>query len=170
MGVFNTSCEDGIVEWVDYEQEAVCSKFSCDEWQLIASDIHSDEEWRQFVAEYCDLVECYILKLKSNGKSIAFVYLYRDPLSNNVISVHGGGWGKTMRLSLLYYRGLIVMLEHLLNLGFKVRTSCLIENKRAYRFLQSVGFVKYNSFEGYVYMWINEKRLKSSAIYKRSRA
>lgn len=167
MGVINASCEDCIIRWVDYKQEAICSNFSNNDWQLIASDIHTDEEWRKFVVEYCELIECYILETKNDDKPIAFIYLYKDSISNNVISIHGGGWGKSIHLSILYYRGLIVMIRFLLNKGIKVRTSCQLGNDRALRFLKSIGFVKYESSDTYHYMWINEKRLTNSAIYKR---
>ena len=59
------------------------------------------------------------------------------------------------------------MLEHLLKQDLRVRTYCNISNSAAIRFDRSVGFMPYRYTKDEVFMWINEKRLKSSAIYKR---
>lgn len=75
---------------------------------------------------------------------------------------HGGGWEKP----LLYYRGYILMLQHLLEQGIKVRTYCSLSNIAAIRFDRSVGFVPYKYTDNEVFMWINTKRLKSSKLYK----
>jgi hypothetical protein len=59
------------------------------------------------------------------------------------------------------------MIETLLSQGKKVRTSCFIDNKRAFRFLRGIGFVPYCYTKTAVYMWINEKQIMQSLIYKR---
>ncbi len=111
-------------------------------------------------------MKCYVMYTCTDNKAIAFLYIYNEDKASNIVSIHGGGWGKSFHLSLLYYRGLILMIQYLWQQGFRVRTSCMVENKRAYRFLQSVGFVIYRSTDTYIYMWINEKRLKGNRMYK----
>ena len=131
------------------------------------SDIYSDAEWKKFLTEYNDVVKCYILRTNYDDKEIAFVYLYNESGSFDIVSIHGGGWDKSIALSLLYYRGLILMIETLLVKNVKVRTTCTMNNTRAYKFLRSVGFVKYRFVDDVIYMWINEKRLMQSSVYKR---
>ena len=67
----------------------------------------------------------------------------------------------------MYYRGYVLMLKHLLDQGLKIRTYCQLSNQRAIRFSRSVGFVPYRYTEDEVFMWINDKRLKNSKLYKR---
>lgn len=164
--MFDFTCGDNIVRWDHYNQEIICDRFPFEEWQKIVDEIDTDDEWQHFLSEYSDFVKCYILKDVDCNDSIGFVYLYKESISKKIVSIHGGGWGKSMRLSILYYRGLILMIRHLLNHNYKVRTSCLIINKRALRFLHSLGFVKYYTSKTHYYMWINEKRLKARKVYK----
>lgn len=167
--MFDATCGDDIIRWDNYNQEIICARFAFKDWQKIVNDINTDEEWQDFLSEYDFFVKCYILKDVESNDSIGFVYLYKDSIPNRIVSIHGGGWDRSMRSSLLYYRGMIILINNLLNNGFKIHTSCLIGNTVAYRFLHSIGFVKYYSSTTHIYMWINEKRLKSTSIYKRFR-
>ena len=108
-------------------------------------------------------VKCYILKLCSNNKSIAFAYTMQEDFKGKIVSIHGGGWENP----LMYYRGYILMIKHLLAKGFKVRTYCQLSNPAAIRFSRSVGFVPYRCSETEVFMWISGKRLQSSKLFKR---
>ena len=74
-----------------------------------------------------------------------------------------------MTSTLFHYRGMMLMIEAILSQGVKVRTACLVTNERAYRFLRSIGFVKYRTTAEVIKMWINEKRLRNSKMYKRFR-
>lgn len=152
---------DGIVKWKAYSGEQVMSRFSTDEWQEIASDISSNEEWESFVGMYSNLVKCYILEQRSHSKDIAFVYIYFE--DSDVVSIHGGGWENP----LLYYRGYILMLRTIIEQGFKVRTCCSLSNTTAIRFSRSVGFIPYRYSDSKVDMWISEKTLKRTMLYKR---
>lgn len=167
--MLDATCKDDVIRWDHYNQEVICNRFSIEEWHKMVGDIDTETEWQHFVSEYSDFVKCYILRKIGCNEAVAFVYLYKESITNKVVSIHGGGWDKSMHLSLLYYRGMIVMIEHLLNNGVKVRTSCSIKNTIAYRFLHSIGFVKYYASNTHIHMWINEKRLKNSLVYKRFR-
>lgn len=160
-------CCNQILRWDLYDGESLCSRFHVQEWNKMVSDIYSDAEWKKFLTEYNDVVKCYILRTNHDDKEIAFVYLYNESGSFDIVSIHGGGWNKSIGLSILYYRGLILMIETLLKQNVKVRTTCMSSNTRAYNFLRSVGFVKYSSVDDVICMWINEKRLMQSSIYKR---
>lgn len=156
--------KDELVRWVPYSSdETVCVRFPLEQWHQIAGDIHSDEEWEDFVSSYPNSVKCWVLKININNLPIAFIYLYNEDNIWRKVSIHGGGW----KYSLLYYRGYIIMLKHLLETGIKVRTSCHLNNHAAIRFSRSVGFAPYRYSESEVFMWISENRLKSSKLYKR---
>ena len=160
------SISDSIIKWEVFSNEKLCEHFPLEEWKLMVSDIESDKEWSTFLNDYRDFIKCYVLYIRKTEQKIGFVYLYNESKLFNVVSVHGGGWGKGTKMSLMYYRGLLLMIEYLLNQGRKVRTSCFVGNDRALRFLTSIGFVKYHTSDNSHYMWINIKRLQNSKIYK----
>lgn len=167
LGRFGTKViSDGIVEWHKYtDGECLCKRFPLAEWHLIVSDVDSDKQWED-ILHNSTYVNCYTLKISKSHETIGFVYTKHEDDHGRIRSIHGGGWGKTTRLSMLYYRGLILMVHTLLQEGIKVRTSCLKENIRALRFLRSIGFIPYTYTDTYVYMWINKNRLTNSTIYK----
>ena len=154
---------DGIIKWIPYHrEEKICERYSLDDWHSAVHDIDSDEEWANFLEESL-IVKCYILKLCSNDKSIAFVYTIQEGFTGKVLSIHGGGWESP----LMYYRGYILMIKHLLDQGYKVRTYCQLSNDAAIRFDRSIGFVPYRYTEEEIFMWISRKRLENSKLYKR---
>ena len=150
------SIEDAIVRWELYRGESLCDRFPIDQWRLMVTEIETDNEWRD-----------YILRSVTDNEEVAFVYLYNESGNFDIVSIHGGGWDRSIKSTMYYYRGLILMISSLIAEGRKVRTSCYIDNIRAFRFLRSVGFVPYMRSQTTIYMWINEKRLKNSSIYKR---
>ena len=157
------SISNGAIKWVPYSrEEVVCGRYSLDDWHKAVHDIDSDDQWANFL-EKSDFVKCYILKLCKNDKSIAFVYTMQEDLKGTTFSIHGGGWENP----LMYYRGYILMLQHLLEQGIKVRTYCSLSNIAAIRFDRSVGFMPYRYTKNEVYMWISEKTLKKTNLYKR---
>ena len=155
--------EDSFVIWEPYHKDIhLCDRFSVEQWHQIAGDIKSDVEWAEFVGRYVNSVQCWVLKNRATNHPIAFVYLFNEEGYWEKVSIHGGGWEKP----LLYFRGYILMLQHLLRQGIKVRTNCSLSNIAAIRFDRSVGFVPYKFTDNEVFMWINTKRLKSSKLYK----
>ena len=159
-----TIIEDSIIKWEPYtEKDLVCAKFPRDVWHNIAGDINSDKEWSNFVLNYKNSVKCWILKKRSNNVAIAMIYIFNEENNWQKVTIHGGAWGNPI----MHYRGYILMLKHLLSQGIKVRTYCQLFNKVAIRFDRSVGFVPYRYTEDEVFMWISEKRLKNSKLYKR---
>ena len=158
--------EDETVIWEHHNGDNICTRFSIEDWGKIVSDIHTNKEWVSLVEEYSDLIECYILKRRCDNHEIGFIYLYHESVLTNIVSIHGGGWEKSMISSILYYRGLILMIRNLLSQGFRVRTSCFISNEKAYRFLKIIGFVVFKTSDKSHYMWINQRRLLTGRIYK----
>lgn len=136
--------------------------FSQFDWYNIVEDIHSDQEWADFVEAHPGFVSCYILKKCDDGEPLAFIYLLKEYDNEMIVSIHGGGWSKP----LLYYRGYILMLRTLMERGYKVRTYCNRDNSSAIRFSRSVGFIPYSYTDSKVYMWVNYKRMTSSKLYK----
>lgn len=158
---------DSIVKWELYKNEDVFNKFPLEEWNLMVTDVYSEKEWQKLVSKYRDWVRCYIMRTCNDNKEIAFAYLYNEDGQFKTVSFHGGGWNKSIYHTMLYYRGAIVLIKALLDIGIKVQTSCLVDNKTAFRFLKSIGFVNYRTSDTYHYFWINKKRLYNSKIYKR---
>ena len=116
-------------------------------WHKAVRNIDSDKEFADFMEDVTS-VKCYILKELSSNKSIAFLYTLQEDIAGKVVSVHGGGWENPI----MYYRGYILMIKHLLQKGLKVRTYCQLSNSAAIRFSRSVGFVPYRYTEDEVFM------------------
>lgn len=158
----NFSLTDGVVEWFNYTKgDIVCSKFSSQNWNHILRDVGSDRGLANFLED--NLTECYILRECKGNDSVGFIFLLGECSSKKIVSIHGGGWGLN---PYLYYRGYILMIEHLLQKGIKVRTYCNTTNERALHFNRGVGFVRYKQTDHRIYLWINLKRLQSRKIYK----
>ena len=156
--------EDDLIKWEPYtEKDVVCARFPLGLWHNIAGDINSDKEWCDFVLNYRNCVRCWILKKKSNNEAIAMIYLFNEEGCWEKVTIHGGAWGPP----LMHYRGYILMIKHLLSQGVKVRTYCQLSNTAAIRFDRSVGFVPYRYTEDEVFMWISEKKMRNSKLYKR---
>lgn len=156
---------DDLVEWRPAAGgEPVCSRFPLDEWHKIADDIHSEQGWQRFVLRY-DFVHVYVCSDKRDGLPFGFVYLFEEEPPKPIVSFHGGGWEQ--KHTLIYAHALILLLERLLSLGIKVRTSCFNDNTNAFRFLRGLGFVPYLRRTKCTYLRIDIKRLQNSKIYKR---
>ena len=163
----NISIRDKFIKWESYAgNNKICERFPPKEWHKMVADIHSDRDWKQFLSDYSHFVKCYMLYRCNDNTPIAFAYIMQEDEKGKVVSFHGGGWDKSISLTLLYYRGMIRLVEALLDCGLKVRTTCLKENSTALRFLKSGGFVNYRTSDKYLNFWINKNRLKSSKIYK----
>lgn len=167
MNKLSSIIEDDTIQWRIYDGEMpICSRFSIDVWHKMVSDIHSDEDWRQFLIDYPDLIRCYVLYNKQNGMPIAFTYIMVEDDYAKIVSFHGGGWDNSLFMSLMFYRGMFVLVESLLKLGLKVRTACDLDNIRTYRFLKGAGFVCYRTTAERYLFWINISRLRNSKAYK----
>ena len=159
---------DSILKWEPYKEgDNVISRFNLGEWNKIAFDIDTEYELLSLCYSYYHRIQGCVLYENRKNKPIAFLYILKDSASGNIVSIHGGGWNVGICYSFYYYRGVILMIKALLTKGFKVRTSCLTDNYRALRFLNSLGFVKYKTLGNVVKMWINATRLCNSRIYKR---
>ena len=159
----NSIVSDGEIKWVPYSRgEIICGRYSLDDWHKAVHDIDSDEQWANFLEEY-SFVKCFVLKSCADEHPMAFVYIMPEDFDGKVFSIHGGGWENY----LLYYRGFMLMIKHMLDHGLKVRTYCQLSNPRAIRFVRSVGFVPYRYSDENVFMWISDKKLKNSVLYKR---
>lgn len=142
--------------------------FGLDSWLKIEDEFSSDEEWSSFLNTYPDFVDCFVFYEKSTDTPFAFIFVLHEWLDCKMkVSVHGGGWRSGMHYSKLNYRALFLFAEQLFTMGFKIRTSCLLNNDNAFRFLKGAGFVRYRKNERISEMYLLEKRMKQSEIYAR---
>lgn len=142
-------------------EDYIKSHFTSKQWEYIVGNNFSENDFFYFLDNYPSYIRSYTLH-HINGQHLAFLYILVEPNLKNVVSVHGGGWSNPR----IHYQGYIMMLEALITRGLKVRTCCLTTNSIAVKFSRSVGFVPYKYIDKKVYMWINEKRLRNSRIYK----
>ena len=155
---------DDHIRWERYSKEDIIrGKFQQEEWHQIVGDINSEEEWQNFVFKYSNYIKCWVLKNNRTNLPIAFVYIFNEGNNWEKVSIHGGAWGNPLQ----HFRGYILILKQLLEQGLKVRTYCKRSNAAAIRFDRSVGFVPYRYTNDEVYMWITEKSLKGTKLYRR---
>ena len=159
---------DNYIKWIPYMQAEyeICSKFTLGEWNKIVADFNTEKEWKCFLSDCENYVQCYMLYRCKDNTPIAFSYYLQEDEKGVVVSIHGGAWKREEKDTLLYYRGFIILIQALLNTKIKVRTACLKDNKVAERFIRSVGFVQYKETSTSFLFWINKYRLKRSRIYR----
>lgn len=136
--------------------------FSEKEWNKIFPDLFTFKEIEEFLSK--GYGQCMVAHTIT-GKSFAFVFLYSEDESDKKISFHGGGWWKNN--SIQHYIATMGLIEELFASGYKVRTSCFVNNDVAFRFIHSLGFIKFRSTEYYHYFWLPYKRFINTAVYKR---
>lgn len=151
------------IEWRTVRNIKAENMFSLEDWSKIFTGISSYLEVNKTLSLGCG--QCFVARNLLNNEDFAFVFIYKKDYKENKIVFHGGGWkkGKT----LLHYTAFVYLLERLFKRGYKIRTSCLKTNKKAFRFLHSVGFVNYYTTENYHYFWLPQKRFMKTNIYKR---
>ena len=111
-----------------------------------------------------DCGQCFVAYNPVTNAPFGFVYVYVEDEQTMKVSIHGGGW--LSNHAMLNYRAYILLIEALLQQGFKVRTACQIDNMKAFRFNKGIGFVNHYTSKNYRYLWISEKRLQSSLVYR----
>ena len=52
-----------------------------------------------------------MLYRKADDTPIAFAYIMEEDDKGKIVSYHGGGWGKSVANTLLFYRGMICLVE-----------------------------------------------------------
>lgn len=151
------------VDWRKRINEPLMDFFKESDWLSIFPDVKSVEELEDFMNMDCG--QCFVAYNPVSNAPFGFIYVYTEDEQTRKVSIHGGGWSPNH--AFLNYRAYIMLIEELLQQGFKVRTACQINNIKAARFNKSVGFVNHHTSKNYRYFWISEKRLTSSSIYQR---
>ena len=149
---------------ISRQDDNLAEHFTKREWEYMFGESFSEIDLLNFTNDFPYYIRSYTLK-RNRGEAVGFVYILADINKKSTISIHGGGWANAQ----INYIGYIMILDALLKCGVKVKTSCASSNNIAIRFSRSVGFVPYRYTNTTIYMWINEKRLKNSSIYKRFR-
>lgn len=146
--------------------DIIRGRFNQDTWHLMLGEIETEKELSDFLIDYDSVTACFLLHDIRSGSAIGFVLILLEVIDKNTISIHGGGWSEAKNASWSYYRGICLIIQTLLNAGINVITSCLISNKRACRFLKSIGFSEYYIGNKCRCLHINKKSMTNSRIYK----
>lgn len=154
---------DSCVEWRKRTNEPLMDFFKEADWLSIFSDVTSAKDLEDFMNMDCG--QCFVAYNPVSNAPFGFIYVYEEDKQTKKVSIHGGGW--LPNHALLNYRAYILLIEALLQQGFKVRTACRLDNIKAFRFNRGIGFVNHYTSKNYRYLWISEKRLHSSLVYRR---
>ena len=161
--LFPSIPSDSCVGWRTRTDEPLMDFFSDSDWRHIFPDVGDEEQLEAFLKMDCG--RCFVAYNTATNAPFGFIYVYTEDEKEKKVSLHGGGW--LPNNAFLNYRAYMMLIEALLQQGFKVRTACEPDNMKAIRFNRSVGFVNHYTSKNYCYFWISEKRLRLSAIYKR---
>ena len=153
---------DSHVEWRKRTNEPLMDFFKEADWLSIFSDVTSAEELEDFMNMDCG--QCFVAYNPVLNAPFGFIYVYVEDEQTKKVSIHGGGW--LPNNAMLNYRAYILMIEALLQQGFKVRTACKLNNEKAFRFNKGIGFINHYTSKNYRYLWISEKSLHSSLVYR----
>lgn len=149
------------IEWRERSSEEIFDRFEPSEWLKIFSDCESRESFENFAN--AGFGKCWIAYDTEAAQPLAFIFIYT--MENDSVAIfHGGGWSKQPTTN---YICMTTLLNKLFGMRYRIRTSCLRDNKVAFRFLHSVGFIKYRTEGNYDFLWLSEKRFKQSLIYQR---
>lgn len=151
------------IEWRTVRNIKAEEMFSLTDWSKIFTNLSSYLEINEFLSK--GYGQCFIARNLLDNEDFASVFIFYEDYKENKIVFHGGGWKKSN--TLLHYTAFVYLLERLFKRGYKIRTSCLRSNKKAFRFLHSVGFVNHYTTENYHYFWLPQKRFMKTNIYKR---
>ena len=162
MNFYFSLPSDNRVEWRKRSNETLIGFFNVSDWRLIFPDVESDEQLEEFLQMDCGL--CLVAYNAVTHEPFGFIYVYMEDEREKKVSLHGGVW--LPNNVFLNYRAYMLLIETLLQQGFKARTACELENVKAIRFNRSVGFVNHYTSKNYRYFWISEKRLHDSSIYQ----
>lgn len=150
----HTLLMDDVVEWKIYDSDTcVVDKFSLDQWHNIMEYISSEDELHCYLQDLKDVAACFILKERASNNAIAFCLVCLIDSRRHIVEFHGGGWAADLLSPRHYFRGVSIMMRYLNRLGFKVRTQCRKENKRAFRFIVASGFRRYRQDDKRCYFY-----------------
>lgn len=143
-------------------------KFLPEDWQKINSANPSDKAFRDYLNSFRFISKAFLLyKEKKGTEPIGFVWIIYDNYLGRSVMIHGGTWCAGEIFTILLFRGMLALVEHLLSLGFKVHSQCNIENTRSLRFLRGVGFRPYRYDGNYVRLYITSREIERSEICRR---
>ena len=155
------SCEATLIEWRYCRSEVkIRDQFNYDDWHKIVKDIETDEDL--FRANEKGYIALYVVKRRDQKKPFGFVFILVEDPKKNIVSIHGGGWDRKYKY--LFPNAFLLMNRYLLDSGIKVRTSCLIGNTKAMKFIRACGFKIYRYDHGKALFYLTHELLKKSAI------
>ncbi len=161
----------GNLVWREYStNDTILCRFHSEEWNKIASDVYSEDEWRELLVNNRTYILSWILLYFD--QPVAMIYLLNEDMSWGKVSIHGGAWGRSFLHTLINYKGFILFLNELLNQDIEVLTSCFRDNIKASRFIRSVGFQNFhrddeNMKDEKIYFYITHAMLKNTPLYRK---
>lgn len=126
--------QDALICVKEYGSENIVSRFTKQDWHLIASDVNTEEEWCKLLEEYPDFIQSYVIISQKDNIPFAFFYLLHEYEDKRIVSFHGGGWNNSIYHTMLHFRSAFLIVKSLTESGFKVRTYCKSYNDNAYKF------------------------------------
>lgn len=138
--------------------------FSAEELHLVFPNI--EPAHLENVFDDCKgVVSCYLL-YKGEACTGSFVCIIEEDADKRILSIHGGGVGRSFDDNLLHFRAYIEIVSVILDEGYTLQTSCSNSNHRAIKFNNGVGFKPILEKNKMLYMQVDSLQLRQSVVYK----
>ena len=148
----------------DALKDKVVGKYSAADWSLIFPEMTEEE-----LAEYsnCSNVVVLIWCDGDTDEALGMLYLEEAHDDLDTLGFHGGTWNHNPAYHCKIYRSLVFLLNQLLIRSFKICTTCSLDNAKADKLQQAMGFEEKGRDECVIFKTLSVRKFTESSIVKR---
>lgn len=150
----------------DPRTEHVVSNYNTEDWNLIFQNTTEDDLKE---LSFCKNVTILIWCDKLNDTPLGMVLFEENIHIPNQVSFHGGTWEHSPQYYLEIFRSLTNLFDVILDENIEITTTCSIENQRAAKFQESLGFVEVNRDDHCIYKKLIRESYQASTVVNKMR-
>jgi hypothetical protein len=148
----------------DAQKDCIVARYSAADWSLIFPEM-TEEELAEY--SYCSNVVVLVWCDGDTDEAIGMLYLEEAHDDLGAVVFHGGTWNHNPAYYFKIYRSLVFLLNQLLIRSFKIRTTCSLNNAKADKFQQAIGFEEVERDECVIFKKFSVCKFNESIIVKR---
>lgn len=144
--------------------DTIVDSYDEKDWGLIFKGLKEED---MVDLNTCDNVVILMWCDKEYQRKHGMLYLEESFKNPNEVSFHGGTWDHDPKYFVGIFHSLIGLFLQLLSYGFRIVTTCGIDNRRADKFQNRLFFEEINRDDSVVYKVLNKEKFEQSDIVKR---
>lgn len=146
------------------QKDSVVGKYSKEDWNQIFMGV-TEAELKELSSciNVIILLWCDIKTEDPHG----MLYFEESHLYAKEVLFHGGTWDHSPKYFVQIYHSIICVFRFLLDIGAIIRTTCMIDNKRADKFQKSLCMVETKRDEHISYKTLNREKFDNSIFIQR---